>query len=341
MGMRATINKSTSNFVLMFGRNISIIVCFPYGYTKPISLTPICQHGYAQDIMENTSEPNEKVENVDPTTPQTGEIKPTEPMGEPAPTTSSITPTIETPTEPSVITPTETPPETPTVITPEVQSLTPTPALSEPTEAAASTPPLTTDTTETPTPESMPATILPTPPSSGRPRLKLIMVAALSLVVLAAASVGSYLVGKHNAKPMESTTSTTTSMAIPAGATIIEKCQPGLGTQYVLPKNIPDGPVYNVYKGKVIGIEYMSDLATLSKIGTIIGNLPLYGQKYDHINIMSMAAHAGYPTAHYQVDVMMVPDATAAKITCGSSSSSMSSSSSSSDTMDSSSTSKM
>jgi hypothetical protein len=130
-------------------------------------------------------------------------------------------------------------------------------------------------------------------------------------------------------------------MAIPAGATIIEKCEPGLGTQYVLPKNIPDGPVYNVYKGKVIGIEYMSDLATLSKIGTIIGNLPLYGQKYDHINIMSMAAHAGYPTAHYQVDVMMVPDATAAKITCDSSSSSMSSSSSSSDTMDSSSTSKM
>ncbi len=289
--------------------------------------------------MENTSEPNEKVENVDPTTSQTGEIKPTEPVSEPAPTTSSITPTVETPAEPTVITPTETPAETPAVITPEVQSLASTPAVSEP-EVPTSTPPAATDVSDGPIPESMPTTT-PTPPSSDRSRLKLIMVAVLSLVVLAAASVGSYLVGKHNAKTMTSTTNTTTSMAIPAGATIIEKCAPGLGTQYVLPKNIPDGPVYNVYQGKVIGIEYMSDLATLSKIGTIIGNLPLYGQKYDHINIMSMAAHSGYPTAHYQVDVMMVPDATAAKITCDSSSSSMSGSSSSSDTMDSSSTSKM
>lgn len=201
-----------------------------------------------------------------------------------------------------------------------------------------STPPL----SEPDAPQNTPETNPVMPPQQGRSRLKLMVLIVLALVVLAGTAVGSYMLGKHKAKPAASPTPATASMTVPAGATIIEKCEPGLGTQYVLPKDIPGGPVYNVYQGKVIGIEYMTSITTVDKLDTMLENLPLYGQKYNHINIMSMPAHSGFPTPHYQVDVMMVSDATAKKITCGSSSMSSSSSSTmSTDSMNSSSTSKM
>lgn len=113
-------------------------------------------------------------------------------------------------------------------------------------------------------------------------------------------------------------------MAVPKDATVIEQCSPGFGTQYVLPKDIPGGPVYNVYQGKLIGIEYMTALTSSSNPDLMLKDLPLFAQKYDHVDIMTMPAHAGFPSPHYQVDVMMVPTAVSSKITCGSSSDSTS-----------------
>lgn len=146
---------------------------------------------------------------------------------------------------------------------------------------------------------------------------KLAVYIVVGLAVLGGASFGSYLAGKHAAHPAPVMADASSVKKVPAGATIIEQCEPGLGTQYVLPKDIPNGPVYNVYKGKLIGIEYMTDLAELEKLNTVLDNLPLYSQTYDHINIMSMPAHSGFPTPHYQVDVMMVPASTTKQITCG------------------------
>lgn len=161
--------------------------------------------------------------------------------------------------------------------------------------------------------------------------------AVLGLLMVVAACFGGYSVGKHSVKPPVIMASAPAAMTLPAGATVTEQCEPGLGTQYILPKDIPNGPVYNVYQGKLIGIEYMADLASMEKLNTTMNNLPLYAQKYDHINIMSMAPHGGFPTPHYQVDVMMVPQSVSDKITCGGSSSTMNMSGSTSKSMTSSS----
>jgi hypothetical protein len=151
--------------------------------------------------------------------------------------------------------------------------------------------------------------------------LKKLLLAGLGLLLIAAIGTGGYLLGKHTAKPTTmSTTAQQTAMTVPKDATVIEQCSPGFGTQYVLPKDIPGGPVYNVYQGKLIGIEYMTALTTSTDPDLMLKDLPLYAQKYDHIDIMTMPAHAGFPKPHYQVDVMMVPTSVSSKITCGGSS---------------------
>ncbi len=168
------------------------------------------------------------------------------------------------------------------------------------------------------------ATVVNGPSSSGK--LKgLLIILGLILIIGLAAGVG-YIYGKQSVKTVPTAYTSSMSMSaslikVPQGATIMEQCVAGLGTQYILPKDIPNGPVYNVYKGRVIGIEYMINLAAIEKLNTAVTNLPLFNQAYDHINIMSMAAHAGFPVPHYQVDVMMVPTSFTNKITCSGSNS--------------------
>ena len=169
-----------------------------------------------------------------------------------------------------------------------------------------------------------PTTVVRGPGSSHKFKGLLIIIFLILIIGLAAG--GGYIYGKGNAKTIATPRTSAMSMAaslikVPQGATIMEQCVAGLGTQYILPKDIPDGPVYNVYQGKVIGIEYMINLASIEKLNTAVTNLPLFNQTYDHINIMSMAAHAGFPVPHYQVDVMMVPQSFTDKITCGGSAS--------------------
>lgn len=178
-----------------------------------------------------------------------------------------------------------------------------------------------------PSPSFNEVTSSPQPDAHSGHNLKLLIGSSLAVLLIAALSFGSYVAGKHSVHPVSTTMTAQASLTVPAGATIIEKCEPGLGTQYILPKDIPGGPVYNVYQGKVIGVEYMAPLSDINKPDVAITNLQLFGQKFDHVNIMSMPAHGGMPVAHYQMDAMLVPESVTKQITCGGSSSTMSGSS--------------
>lgn len=175
------------------------------------------------------------------------------------------------------------------------------------------------------TPQVLNPTTVVKGPDSSRKFKRLLIIICLILIIGLATGAG-YIYGKRSVKTVSASNTSLMSMAasllkVPQGATIMEQCVAGLGTQYILPKDIPDGPVYNVYQGKVIGIEYMINLASIEKLNTAVTNLPLFNKGYDHINIMSMAAHAGFPVPHYQVDVMMVPTSFTNKITCSGSTS--------------------
>lgn len=154
----------------------------------------------------------------------------------------------------------------------------------------------------------------------------------VAVVALIIGLVGGYYAGhKTSAAPKtaSSTSAMVTTLKVPDGANVISQCTPGLGTQYVLPKDIPAGPIYDVYQGKVIGLEFMT-LATDQKvagtpagISTSASDLPLFGMKYDHLQQMLMPeGHAGLPVPHMMTDVLMVPTSVTSKITCASNASS-------------------
>lgn len=170
-----------------------------------------------------------------------------------------------------------------------------------------------------PTPPLNQAPVQPSPPNSNA---KTVLFAVVSALLLLGGLGGGYLYANSTIKPVSKTVTTASmptmpDITVPRGATVIAECAKGRGKQYVLPKDIPTGPVYNVYQGKVIGLEYMvgkNDLLNLSKS---FNNLPMLNGVYDHINIgLLSTGHAGFPEPHYHVDVFLVPNSVAAGITC-------------------------
>lgn len=186
----------------------------------------------------------------------------------------------------------------------------------------------TTNATQSPQPLSAPTVTEPSvisgTPASPDPapqghKSKLGLVLSL-IVLLLLIGVGGFLAGKKSVPAPKVVTAPKVAVAalsIPVDATEISKCAVGRGAQYATPKDIPLGPVYNVWQGKVIGIEFMVGKDALINQNLSYLNLPLKNQKYDHVNIGLLSqGHAGFPEPHYHVDVMMVPKSVTDQITC-------------------------
>lgn len=153
---------------------------------------------------------------------------------------------------------------------------------------------------------------------------KLFVVIVLFILSLGAASAAGYYVGNGNnenevAQPVVATAK---KIDLPPEAIVTAECVPGRGKQYIIPKDIPKGPIYNVNGDRVIAIEYT--------IG--IGEL-LYSQSTEFSDIILKLAK-DYPVDHFsvipkqsasqnprdqQVHLIMfiVPKEEAASITCG------------------------
>ena len=156
--------------------------------------------------------------------------------------------------------------------------------------------------------------------------LKLIVASLILLLVLAAIAYGAYRWGNsrgytNGKKAGENAMNMAAKVSVPSNATMISQCTEGEGTQYVVPSNIPQGPIYNVWKNKVTGLEYMLAASDIAKGKT--DDLAMMNQKYDHIDVMYEAAgHAGFTEPHYHIILSFLSYADEQKIKCGSSSSS-------------------
>lgn len=157
----------------------------------------------------------------------------------------------------------------------------------------------------------------------GHKKFATIAVGLVALVVgLAIGFVGAAATGTSFVKEDNSTKVATPAvnqdkeLAVPEGAEVINECAKGRGKQYVLPKDLPMGPVYNVWDGKVTSIEYMPGQAEVLANENFM-NLDLENVKYDHINIGLLSqGHTGYPDPHYHVDVFTITAEEANAITC-------------------------
>lgn len=117
-------------------------------------------------------------------------------------------------------------------------------------------------------------------------------------------------------------------LKLPAGAIKISEAVPAMGEHWANPKDLPLGPIYLVWQGKVIGVEYMFTLAMLnaspnrraapdSKLTLRYDtpNLMLFGQKIDHLTISYMPdGHDGFKVPHYDYHFYFVSPADRYKI---------------------------
>ena len=168
-------------------------------------------------------------------------------------------------------------------------------------------------------PPTQPAPSVPTP-TSRKPKVLPVVLVTLAACLLVITGLGSYFYGFSRGRTAEASAAKanaiSSALQVPKGAAIMEQCSVGRGTQYVLPTNIPHGPVFNVYRGKVIGVEYMIGQQDLASDSSFY-DLPLYGNSYDHVDIgLQSKGHTGFPEPHYHVDIYNISRAASAAITC-------------------------
>lgn len=181
-----------------------------------------------------------------------------------------------------------------------------------------------------PSPVVAPTTIVPPlNPTQDKPKrsmMRTISFAGIGVIVFITLLFGTYTYGNNHGytdgKNAQVAATAVTAIKVPANATMIAQCSAGEGTQYVLPSNIPKGPIYNVWNNKVTGIEYMLAQSEIAAVKA--QNIALMGQQYNHVDVMYEAAgHAGFTEPHYHVIFSLISFADEQKITCGSSSSTM------------------
>lgn len=171
-------------------------------------------------------------------------------------------------------------------------------------------------------PDSTPKLPDDTPdPKRQRSWMRIVLIIVVALLLAAGIAYAAFAVGfsrGHTAgRNDQVAASDAVAIKVPEHATMVAQCAVGEGTQYVLPSDIPQGPIYNVWNNKVTGIEFMLAESKIAANKTL--DLALKNQKYDHIDVMYEAAgHAGFTEPHYHIVLSMVSYSDEQKITCDS-----------------------
>ncbi len=226
--------------------------------------------------------------------------------------------------EGSVIAPQPTEPEVPQPVIPPP----PVPTL----EGAAGVPP---ERLATKAPETVPeAATAGTPPLQEVPtkppaspskepffaKNKKRLLVVLVVLLLAGALAGAFFLGRSHERVIVKAPPTQP-INLPPQVTPYNKCVPGRGTQYIIPKDIPQGPIYDVENGKVIALEYNLNVAQLEAKPDIFSNDILdltRNYPVDHLYIAPAAPTPGQTAGNIHLTVFVVSKAVANSITCSS-----------------------
>lgn len=98
---------------------------------------------------------------------------------------------------------------------------------------------------------------------------------------------------------------------LPAGTVKLSPCVVSMGEHWANPRNLPFGPIYGVYNGKIVFTEVMIDRKSFER-GKGWQNIlqPLRGYRIDHVDIgFNPHGHEGYPVPHYDVHAYYVAHA--------------------------------
>lgn len=149
-------------------------------------------------------------------------------------------------------------------------------------------------------------------------RLKTILILFGIIILLAGTAAGAYVLGRGD-KEIVYKEREPKSLDLPPQAVVMTECVPGRGKQYILPQDIPKGPIYDVHDGKVVAIEYRivikdveSDPNQLSN--TILGLTRDY--PVDHFSMVPEIANSNNPVESFHLAMFVVPKEEANKISC-------------------------
>lgn len=199
-----------------------------------------------------------------------------------------------------------------------------------------STPPQSDSSSSTYKSES-PHSVSTSPPSKSKMSpLKIILALIILIILFGVVGAVAYHEGKSNEKIVYKTSvATPKPISLPPTAIVTEACVPGRGKQYIIPSQIPEGPIYDVENSKVIAIEYLISIQQLlsnssqfsSQFSSIILSLSK-NYPVDHFAMVPAAAPAGQTGEFINLIMFVVTAKEANSITCGGNSSSSSNSSS-------------
>lgn len=211
--------------------------------------------------------------------------------------------------------------ETPTITpTPTLQSLdtstvTPTPLSQQPLTPNATAVPVNVN------PVSNTNTLIDSSHSPGaekKPKMVTRLIKVMSsILILGIAIGGSYLFGRSHEKIVIKEPEIKP-INLPPQAVVLNECAPGRGKQYILPKDIPVGPIYSVVNSKVIAIEYSLDLVKLLDGSDVFSDTILSLVNEYPTNHLSIIPDNPNPALLERVQLIMfvVPKEEANKITC-------------------------
>ena len=146
-------------------------------------------------------------------------------------------------------------------------------------------------------------------------------VAVQSLIFLGGFSIVAgafYFVGKSQASTDVASTDAShhPTFELPQGAIKLLDCLESRGAQFVMPDDIPLGPIYNMWNGEITGITYMINENELSQ-DKVFDDLRLESMDYDHVDISRVVqGHAGFAQNHYHLFVSAVPKTVTDQIHC-------------------------
>ena len=163
--------------------------------------------------------------------------------------------------------------------------------------------------------------------------LKLILVIFLLIILFAGGMYGAYTYGKG--KKVIATVAAPKPITLPPQAIVTSACTVGRGKQYIIPADIPQGPIYDVVNNKVIAIEYVIGIQQLLTNSDSFSNTILYLTKnypVDHFTVIPVPSQAGQTDETIHLIMFVVPKSVSNSITCGQTPSSTSTSSGSTST---------
>jgi hypothetical protein len=171
----------------------------------------------------------------------------------------------------------------------------------------------------------MPMSTTSTQPTKKKRSLKFKIGVVLVVVLVGLAISAAYMVGKHNERVVIETPPPQP-INLPPQAVVVANCVPGRGKQYIIPKDIPGGPIYDVENSKVIAIEYNLNLNDLESNPNTFSDAILKLTKdypVNHFSIVPVTPKSGESLQSIHLIMFVVSKAESAKITCvGTSSSS-------------------